>query len=33
MKAGYSVRFEPVEAAQRRGESKIRSAPTACRSF
>jgi len=24
MKAGYSVRFEPVEAAQRRGESKIR---------
>ena len=24
MKAGYSVRFEPVEAARRRGESKIR---------
>ena len=24
MKAGYSVRFEPIEAAQRRGSSKIR---------
>ena len=24
MKAGYSVRFEPIEAARRRGESKIR---------
>ena len=24
MKAGYSVRFEPIEAARRRGESKIK---------
>src|SRR5213593_1519729 len=27
MKAGYSVRFEPVEAARRQGESKIRLGP------
>ena len=33
MKAGYSVRFEPVEAAQREGASKIRLGPDGVRFF
>ena len=33
MKAGYSVRFEPVEAAQRHGRSKIRLGPDGVRFF
>ena len=33
MKAGYSVRFEPIEAAQRRGASKIRLGPDGVRFF
>jgi glycosyltransferase involved in cell wall biosynthesis len=33
MKAGYSVRFEPVEAAQRDGTSKIRLGPDGVRFF
>lgn len=33
MKAGYSVRFEPVEAAQREGTSKIRLGPDGVRFF
>jgi glycosyltransferase involved in cell wall biosynthesis len=33
MKAGYSVRFEPIEAAQRRGSSKIRLGPDGVRFF
>ena len=33
MKAGYSVRFEPVDAAQRHGRSKIRLGPDGVRFF
>ena len=33
LKAGYSVRFEPVEAAQREGRSKIRLGPDGARFF
>ena len=33
MKAGYSVRFEPIEAAQRQGSSKIRLGPDGVRFF
>jgi glycosyltransferase involved in cell wall biosynthesis len=33
MKAGYSVRFEPVDAAQRHGRSKIRVGPDGVRFF
>jgi len=33
IKAGYSVRFEPVDAAQRQGRSKIRLAPDGARFF
>ncbi|MEO8258519.1 MAG: glycosyltransferase family 2 protein [Acidobacteriota bacterium] len=33
LKAGYSVRFEPVEAAQREGRSKIRLGPDGVRFF
>ena len=33
MKAGYSVRFEPVDAAQREGDSKIRLGPDGVRFF
>jgi glycosyltransferase involved in cell wall biosynthesis len=33
MKAGYSVRFEPIEAAQRAGTSKVRLGPDGARFF
>jgi glycosyltransferase involved in cell wall biosynthesis len=33
MKAGFSVHFEPIEAARRRGDSKIRLAPDGLRFF
>ena len=33
IKAGYSVRFEPIEAAQRQGQSKIRLGPDGVRFF
>jgi len=33
IKAGYSVRFEPVDAAQRQGRSKIKLAPDGARFF
>ena len=33
LKAGYSVRFEPIEARERQGRRRSGSAPTACASF